>query len=834
MRRAVLIAAGVWALLAAPSAIAAPELDAGALRAEIGADPWRIAFTDAHGRPVLSERASTSPGAAGTLGFRTAAGWEHATRVLSAKRGERSYAATLATTDPARKIEIRLARDADGVIALETEVKGSGPAIEAIGIGFDARAGERYLGFGERSNAVDQSGNVVEDYVSDGPYQAEEYPLINLFAPIWGLRDGRPESTYYPVPWLLSTAGYGVLVDDPRTSYFRLRTDDPGAWSVEVAAVPTDELGAPAAAVTGKVGFRFFAGPKPADALRRFTDATGRQPKVAAPWLLGPWYQAGADEQAEVAQLQAADAPLSALQTYTHYLPCGDQVGNEASTAQRVDAAHGAGIAITTYFNPMICNTYQPAYDEAAAAGALTLDGDGEPYLYRYGADIDQDFRVSQFDFFTEAGVAAYGSLLEQAVDDGYDGWMEDFGEYTPLDSISAPADGALPGTYTHNLYATRYHCAANLTAVAAEHPIVRFQRSGWTGAAPCAQVVWGGDPTTGFGFDGLSSVVTQALSAGTSGIGIYGSDIGGFFALGANALTPELLTRWVQLGAASPVMRTQANGVAVPSKDRPQVIDADQLANWRRYTKLHTQLYPYLTAALRTYRRTGLPPMRHLALAFPRDPLAAAREDEFLLGPDLLVAPVLEQGATERAVYLPRGRWIDLWRSAEYRPGSGGLRMGPAAELRGARGVTIPAPLEELPLLVRSGAVLPLLPPRVDTLASYGNRVRGLATLADSRRRLRLLAFPRGSTTSRFNRAERLRSIEGRKEWTLEIDAGLRRTYRLEASLATLRHPFRPCTVEVDGSELTPGRWSYDRRSRVLRATFHGRDPVLSAVGCQ
>ena len=83
--------------------------------------------------------------------------------------------------------------------------------------------GERYLGFGERSNAVDQRGGVVENYVSDGPFLAEEYPLINLFTPIWGLRDGHPESTYYPVPWLLSTAGYGVLVDDPRTSYFRLR-----------------------------------------------------------------------------------------------------------------------------------------------------------------------------------------------------------------------------------------------------------------------------------------------------------------------------------------------------------------------------------------------------------------------------------------------------------------------------------------------------------------------------------------------------------------------------------------------------------------------------------
>jgi alpha-glucosidase (family GH31 glycosyl hydrolase) len=675
---------------------------------------------------------------------------------------------------------------------------------------------------------------VVENYVSDGPYQAEEYPVINLFTPIWGLRDGHPESTYFPVPWLLSTAGYGVLADDPRTSYFRLRADDPNAWSVEIDALPTDELGAPSAAITGPVGFRFFAGPKPADALRRFTEATGRQPKPAAPWLLGPWYQADDEEQVEVARLQDTDAPLSALQTYTHYLPCGDQRGREAAEAERIRAAHNAGIAVTTYFNPMICTDYQPAYDQAAAAGQLTLNRDGVPYQYRYGADIDEDFRVSQFDFFTRAGREGYASLLDQAVRDGYDGWMEDFGEYTPLDSVSAPGAGDLPGYYAHNEYVTRYHCAAYDAIKNQQRAVIRFQRSGWTGAAPCAQVVWGGDPTTGWDFDGLRSVVTQALSAGASGIGIYGSDIGGFFALGSNALSPELLTRWVQLGAASVVMRTQANGVAVPAKDRPQVIDPDQLANWRRYAKLHTQLYPYLTAALRTYRRSGLPPMRHLALAYPKDGSAVARDDEFLLGPDLLVAPVLEAGATERSVYLPKGRWIDLWRSVDYREGGGGLAVTGAEELRGKREVTVPAPLDELPLLARAGAILPLLPPRVDTLADdYGKGVRGLDTLAESRKRMRLLAFPRGDSRARFNEGEKLRSTEFAGEWRLAINGTRKRTYNLQASLESMRHPFLPCAVERDGRRLAAKRWSYDRRDGLLEARFRGRDPVLTVTAC-
>ncbi len=811
------------ALLATP-ADAETVLDAGALRAEITADPWSLTLTDQKGGTVLAEAAGES------LGFRTAAGWQRATAVISADRTKDAFEATLATTDPTRTIAVRLTKFREGVIALDARVDGPEPAPQAVGMGFASRPAESYFGFGERSNKVDQAGSTVENYVSDGPYQAEEYPLINLVAPPWGLRDGHTDATYYPVPWLLSSAGYGVLVDNPETSYFHLGSQAPGTWSAEVTSAPDGETGAPLIPEIDRLQMRFFAGPKPADALGRFTQATGHQPKPASPWLLGPWYQADDDAAAEIARLQEADAPVSALQTYTHYLPCGDQVGQGEAERQRIASAHDAGLAITTYFNPMICASYQPAYDRAAAAGALTTDASGNPYLYRYGADVDQAFLVGQFDFTTDRGRFAYGDLLEEAIVAGYDGWMEDFGEYTPLDSV---AGGSIPGTSAHNRYPTDYHCGAYLAVAESPQPIVRFQRSGWTGAAPCAQVVWGGDPTTSFGFDGLRSALTQALSAGASGIGVWGSDIGGFFALGANRLSPELLTRWVQLGAVSPVMRTQANGVAVPSKTRPQVIDDDQIQNWRNYTKLHTQLYPYLTAALATYRATGMPPMRQLGLVYPRDARALASDDEFLLGPNLLVAPVLEAGVTERSVYLPRGRWVDLWRSASYDAAAGTAHLGHLRLLRGHRDVTIPAPLEQLPLMVRAGAILPLLPAKVDTLAPYGGNVSDLDTLAESRRRLRLLAFPRGRSSSRFYERERVKSRESTGGWTLTIDGKTRRRYALEASVATLKRPFVPCAVELDGKVLDRRRWEFASNRGVLRLRFGTRRGTLHVRPC-
>ena len=131
-----------------------------------------------------------------------------------------------------------------------------------------------------------------------------------------------------------------------------------------MAAAPEGETGrAGAPPSLDPVALRFFAGPEPADALRRFTEATGRQPKPAAPWVLGPWYQADDDEAAELALLREADAPLSVLQTYTTTCPAATRSARGGRAPSGSTARTTPGVAITTYFNPMICTDYQPAYD---------------------------------------------------------------------------------------------------------------------------------------------------------------------------------------------------------------------------------------------------------------------------------------------------------------------------------------------------------------------------------------------------------------------------------------------------------------------------------------
>ncbi len=781
-----------------PSADAAVR--SGPLRAAVSPSPFELEFTDRDGRDVLTQDPGTSTTPTGTLGFRTAAGWYHATAVVSSHGAGRRYFATLETTDPlGTRIDLAIRPSSSGVIRVGASLEGPGSdAATASGIAFKARPGERYLGFGERSDAVDQRGRTIEDYVSDGPYQANEYPVIRAFVPSPGLH-ARDDATYFPMPWLLSTAGYGLLVDNSETSRFRLGTDDPRAWSVE--------------ADTPRLSFRVFAGPRPADVLRRLTHVTGRQPPLDAPWVLGPWYQPTDGDFPQARELRRADVPASAANTFTHYLPCGAQQGAEAAQRERTRGFHRAGYAVTAYFNPMICTNYEPAYDAAVDAGVLTENQLGQPYNYDYtGSTV---FRVGQFDFSAPGSQAFYGGLLGEAVSQGYDGWMEDFGEYTPADSRSA---NGMSGEQMHNLYPVLYHRASLRWQRAQARPLASYVRSGWTGVQPYAQVVWGGDPTTDWGFDGLRSAVDQALTIGTSGISRWGSDIGGFFALGSHALTEELLDRWIELGAVSGVMRTEANGFDLPPKSRPQITDRDILPLWRRYAKLRTQLYPYLRAADQTYRRTGLPLMRHLALVYPGDDRASASDQEFMFGPDLLAAPVVQPGARSRRLYVPSGRWVDVWRSLAYRERNGSLRLRRATPLRGRHNIAVAAPLDELPLLARCGTILPLLPPSVDTLAPYG-RGKGLVKLSDARRRLDLIALPRGRSTARFGTHGVIRSVERPGEWRLAIDGVARARYHLQASTATLRHPFDVTRVSVDGRRLPRGRWSYARASGVLRA---------------
>lgn len=796
------------------------------LTAKFSTDRWALKLTGPGKEVILREASGTGTGPVGRLGFSVNGAWMRATDVVKSWRRDGVGFANVKTTDPSRDLRITVSPAGNGSIRLTAEVIGPLEGVSRLGMSFDAKRSEHYLGFGERSNAIDFRGQEVENWVGEGPYQPIEYAAVGGLVPHWALRQ-RPDDTYFPMPWLLSTDGYGVLVENSEPSYFRLGTDRDNAWSVELsrdveglAAQPEDRPS------PGSISLRFFAGPEPADVLRRMTAAIGRQP-ASAPWFFGPWIQPKGDNQETIDTLKAADSPTSVAQTYTHYLPCGP--GNRQTQVDKANLFHGAGMAITTYFNPMICTSYDPPFADLDASGQITRTIGGDAYEYDY-----LSYHVGQFDFSNPAARESYGGLLREALDDGYDGWMEDFGEYTPPDSISH--DGTA-GMVAHNRYPTDYHCAAYEQTRDYGRPVMRYVRSGFTGTAPCAPVVWGGDPSTEWDYDGLRASVRNGLSMGLSGIGVWGSDIGGFFSMSSPALSSELLARWVQFGAFSGVMRNQANGLNFVGHDRPQILDDDQIGNWRRHAKIRTQLFPYISASAHEYRRTGMPIMRALALEFPNDRRALGIDDQYMFGPDLLVAPVMEPGLKSRSVYVPRGRWIDLWRSVSFDRATGSLSLTGARKVKGSGTRKIPAPLNRIPVLARAGTLLPLLPSDVDTLASYGQGDESIVNLTDRKNLRKLIAFPRGHSVTKFDARGWIRSSERTtagtrpREWKLAIKDPTARIWEIESTLSTLRKPFVPKCVKRNGRKLSRNLWDYAPRKRLFKVKLKatGRKTILT-----
>ena len=843
------LAAVLVALACAQVAHAQAEpirFNAGALRVEVQSDPFRVDFVDVSDGEALrtlagaGEFAPDDPraryGSVGYamdrrqpvvnnayLGYYTAAEantlWFHATKAISVDASTTALRIVAATNDPVgNQLELRFTSVADGVVAMDTKV--TGPLADLAttsGAGFEPRAGERYLGFGERSNSPDQTGNRVFTWAEEGPFSSGNYDEYTRLIPDFTFPTG-PTASNLPIPWLLSTRGFGVLIDRPERSYFNLLSDALDAWDAEVDAPELRLL--------------VFAGPKPSDALRRYSDHSGRQPRPA-PWIFGPWFQPTEEKSPlELAKrFRADDVPVTLAQTYTHYLPCGAHVGKERQERERVAAYHALGYKITTYFNPHVCTTYQPVYDEMAAKGYFVKNQAGRPYILSNPFTADE--QVSEVDFTNPAAKAFFQKLLAAAVDAGYDGWMEDFGEYTPTDSVFANGE---TGLRMHNPYTVAYH-QASTEATARAAPAV-YVRSGFQGIQRHARVVWGGDPTEDWSCaDGLCAAVHQLLSTGLTGIAYQGSDIGGFHAIVNGRTTDELNIRWIQVGAVSGVMRTQANGFSFRNDRarRSQVWSPAVYPRWRRWTKFRTQIAPYVQAASDEYQRTGMPIARHLALVFPDDAVAAAVRDTFMFGPDLLAAPVLEEGGRTRSLHLPRGRWVEFWRGVRYDRRTGAMRLVRAGTIAGGRQLTVRAPIYELPLFARAGTVLPLLPPDVDTLAGVG-RAPGLVHAADRRGRMVLLAFPHGRSRAALpaagrRRAGSIRSVEGRGRWTLAIRDTQRRTYTLQASTSTLRRPFRPCSVRAAGKPV-PFRWF--RKRRVLHAQFSLRRGKLVVDSCR
>ena len=588
-------------------------------------------------------------------------------------------------------------------------------APRAVSAAFATPPDEAFLGFGERFNRTDQRGVSVFAWAEEGGVGTGEGDPIGPGNPA----PNGEAMTYYPVPFFVSSRGYGFWLDSTWHNTFDLATDHDDAWRVW-------HIG-PSLAYEVYVPIPGDERPWPYHLVDLFTERTGR-PMLPAPWIFGPRRRIGRNDTAlgvpEIQAMRDQDLAITAVDDAVHFLPEGSHVGREDELSAWVAEAAALGYRVNGYYNSLLADTpdnpIRAEVDRGIENGWFLLDQNGEPDVVEL---ISGEFLpVLQVDFTSNEATAWYQSLFEWALELGYSGWMYDFGEYVQPKSV---ASNGMTGEELHNLYPVLYDRAVHEHMEAGPHAgdWLAFARSGYTGSSQWVPVVWSGDPAASFeDSDGLPSMVRAAINIGISGAPHWGGDIGGFHcaADGAAAGDGELLTRWIQQGSMTSVMMDQSACVfATDMGEKATLWTAPEaLEAWRVYGRLHTRLFPYFWALAHEASATGAPVVRHVFFEHPDRTDLAGVDDAHYLGPAILVAPVVERGARDKSVTLPEGRYVD-WRDGTLH--------------EGGREVTLAAPLESMPLLLREGYLVPLLDPTIDTLSAEDDpAIVGPADVAD------------------------------------------------------------------------------------------------------
>ena len=572
--------------------------------------------------------------------------------------------------------------DGDGAALLEDPAAGAwfeGPEAGARGVRRLTPVDEHFYGLGEKTGPLDRRGRTFVMWNTDaydaalGGYPPDTDPL------------------YQSIPFFIGLRGataYGVLTDCSRRLEIDLAASDPSVWSIRT----TD--GGP-----GDIDQYLIVGPSFADVLSRYTWLTGRMP-LPPRWTLGyhqsRWGYYPDSRVLEVAEtLRANGLPadgmwldIQAMDGFRSFT--FDPVGFP-DPAGLVSALKELGLHTTVIVDPGI--KVDPGYDiytEGLAQGLFLASADGTPYE----GEVWPGKAV--FPDFTSAKTRAFwAALAPRLTDHGVRGIWIDMNEPT---SFLTEAGGSVPNDLPvswdgegstmaegHNVYALEEARATfdGMAQAAPDHRPFVLTRAGYAGIQRYA-AVWTGDATSSF--PGLSTTLPMMLGMGLSGVPFIGSDVGGY----SGSPSPELFARWMELGSLSPFFRTHvASGTPdqEPWAFGEEVLDISRSAIGLRY-----RLLPTLYSLFREASQTGAPVLRPLVYELQSDPTVRTLSDEALLGPSLLLAPVLVEGADSRAITLPKGRWY------EYH--SGAVTDGPAT-------FDLPVTLGALPLFVRDGAIL-------------------------------------------------------------------------------------------------------------------------------
>ena len=345
---------------------------------------------------------------------------------------------------------------------------------------------------------------------------------------------------------------------------------------------------------------------------------------------------------------------------------------------EKIQEWRAKGVRFLGYINPFIA-LERNLYPEAHEKGYLVKNAAGEDYLVTITV-----FPAAMIDFTNPEAYAWYKNIIkENMIGAGLSGWMADFGEYLPTDAVLWNGE---PAELWHNRWPAIW-AQMNREAVeecGMEDEIFFFMRAGFTGSLKDSLIMWTGDQHVDWSLDdGIGSVIPATLSLAVCGFGMAHSDIGGYTTNDRMKRSEELMMRWEEMNVFSPVMRFHEGNQ--PWNNVQFDANPELLAHLKSCADLHVQLAPYLKNCVEQLVTEALPVQRPLFWHYD-EPEAYTVSDEYLLGRDILVAPVIGEGAVSRKVYLPDDDWTDYWTGELYRGGH----------------YTVNAPIGRIPVFVR------------------------------------------------------------------------------------------------------------------------------------
>lgn len=566
-------------------------------------------------------------------------------------------------------------------------------------------AGERFEGFGERYDYLDQRGHDVDNYVYN-QYQDQ----------------GPTHRTYMSVPFFTNSAGYGVYVPSTRYSLFNVCTylSDMVGFTVD-----TDRT------LNATVDYHFLTGTQ-ANILDAYTSITGR-PWLPPKWAFGLWMSANewntqTEVTNELGNVTSYNIPHSVLvleqwsdeatfyvwhgATYTAkagsdalaYSDLTFPSGGEWSDPKAmVAAAHSQNIKVVLWQIPVLKQDFdtnpstppqQHLNDQSYATSQGYLAGDGAGGVYRI--PTGEWFGDSTMpDFTNTAATSWWMSKRAYLFDDvGIDGFKTDGGEMVFGRNVTF-ADGR-KGDEMHNGYTNAYTGAyGTYVQTKKSGDGVLFSRGG-TAGAQTHSIYWAGDQSSTF--SSFQQALRAGLTGGESGIAFWAWDMAGFT---GDFPTSELYLRAAAQQTYSPIMQYHSeksdpspSEARTPWNVQARTGDTSVIPTFQKFANTRMNLIPYIYSEAKTASTTGLPLLRTMRLAFPSDPSAAALDMQYMFGAQLLVAPITTQGATSVTLYLPSGEWHDVT--------NGGKASGPGDK-------TYYADTTAIPVYARDGAIIPL-----------------------------------------------------------------------------------------------------------------------------